>query len=346
MEALALKNKLKKSPSVFIVIINWKACDDTIDCLSSLSGLSYANYSVVVVENCSGDNSLSRIKAWSRNNAIPLSEVYYNAAEAKIINTIKHDPSMNGLRQIHLVGASTNTGFCIGNNIGMKIASENGADYILVLNNDTICEKDFLEPLVSYAEENPDIGLMSSLICWERKRDIVWWAGGVFSSWLSPTYVHQGENMKAIHGAEPYDSQWASGCASFFPIRIFEEFGGYDEIFFIWCEEWDLSLKVRNSGYRISVVPKSVIYHKVGKSLGITTPIVFYYSLRNMIMLRKFHLSRSKLLMNLIVYFPSKFMRSVYYSLKFKDVMFFIGFFDAMFDGTRMKGGIWKRQSI
>jgi hypothetical protein len=332
-------------PSVFVVIINWKGCDDTLDCLNSLTTLTYENFSIVVVENDSGDGSLDRIKIWSAEKSVPLFSVSCESSGSGIKYISKVEPSETGLRGLYLVEASFNTGFCLGNNIGMQIAEENSGDYVFVLNNDTICTQDVLEPLVSFAEENSDVGLMSSLVCYDADKDSIWWAGGDFNAWLSPSYRHQGEDKKTIQDIPPYDSQWATGCASFFPVRIFKEFGGYDESFFIWCDEWDLSLKVGSAGYRIAVVPKSVLYHKVGKSLGITSPLVFFYSFRNMIMLRKRHLPGFKWFVYFAVYFPTKFFKSLYYSLKFRDVRFLLGFFDAMFDGCLGRGGLWKRQS-
>lgn len=333
-----------KASSVYFILLNWKGCDDTIDCLESMTKLSYPDYYAVVVDNDSGDDSIPRIKAWAQKKSIPVTEYTYSSAEKGINRISEQTVRDRGLRQLLLVGASYNTGFCAGNNIGMNLAKDSGADYLLVLNNDTLLDARVLEPLVETSQSHPNIGLLGPLICYAHEKSKVWWGGGEFNNWLTPRYRLQGEDRGAIHGKAPYETQWVSGCATFLPIETYKKLGGFDESFFIWCDEWDLSLRVKNAGYKLFLVPSSILYHKVGKSLGITSPRVFFYSQRNMLILRRRYLGSIRWLTFLVTYLPYKFLQAIYYSIKFRNRLFLVGFLDIVMGRPGKGSGIWKRQ--
>jgi hypothetical protein len=107
------------NPLVYIITINWNGIDDTIECLDSLKGITYPNCKIIVVDNGSKNNQAEKIKEKFRN--------------------------------IELIKNKKNEGFVIANNQGIKLALKNGADYILLLNNDTIIKNDFLNILIEYA---------------------------------------------------------------------------------------------------------------------------------------------------------------------------------------------------
>ena len=79
----------------------------------------------------------------------------------------------------------------------------------------------------------------------------------------------EGHQTNEVQNDRPFETDWISGCMTLIPRTTFEIVGGHDESFFIWSDEWDLSLRVSQSGKRLLVVPQSKIYHKVGKSLGV-----------------------------------------------------------------------------
>lgn len=119
-------------PLVKIIILNWNGWRDTIECLESLYKINYPSYQVVVVDNGSTDDSVSRIKRWAKENGKTL-----EALEIK-----------------------ENLGFARGNNVGIKyvIGNEN-PEYILILNNDTTVERDFLKAMVSEIKRLPNAAL-------------------------------------------------------------------------------------------------------------------------------------------------------------------------------------------
>ncbi len=334
----------KKMPAVYFVLLNWKGCQDTLDCLESMTRLSYLNYCAVVVDNASGDGSSSALKSWAQKKGIPVSEYEYGPAGEGLRAISRRQAGTSGFRQLLLIASLSNTGFCAGNNIGMSFARESGAEYLFVLNNDTLLAEGVLEPLVRTAQSRSDAALFSPLILYADKKETIWWGGGDFNHWMTPSYRHKGKDASSLACSGPYESQWASGCATFMQASIFDKFGGFDESFFIWCEEWDLSMRIRSGGYRIMVVPSSCVYHKIGRSLGITSPLVFYYSFRNLLMFRERYLPFYKVLAYLVPYLPFKLLKALFYTVKFRQAGFLLGYFDAVLAGLRRKGGGWARQ--
>lgn len=129
------------NPLVYIITINWNGIDDTIECLDSLKGITYPNCKIIVVDNGSKNNQAEKIKEKFRN--------------------------------IELIKNKKNEGFVIANNQGIKLALKNGADYILLLNNDTIIKNDFLNILIEYAEKDNNVGILSPKIIYYDS-EMIW----------------------------------------------------------------------------------------------------------------------------------------------------------------------------
>ena len=113
-------------PSISIVVLNWNGRDDTLACLESVERISYPNFRVIVVDNGSADNSVAAIRA-----AFP---------------------------KVELIETHANLGFSGGNNVGIKRALEHGADYVLLLNNDTVVDPGLLDAFAATAKRLPDAG--------------------------------------------------------------------------------------------------------------------------------------------------------------------------------------------
>jgi len=145
------------NPRVFIIILNWNNWLDTFECLESLKNNDYPNYEVVIVDNGSDE------KPQSPNPDI---KIIYN---------------------------KENLGFSEGNNVGIKYALEHGADYVLLLNNDTVVSNDFLSKLVKAAESNEEIGMVGSKIYFYDQKDRIWFAGGKVN-WLYNKGTMRGYN--------------------------------------------------------------------------------------------------------------------------------------------------------
>ena len=322
---------------IAIVLLNWKGADDTVDCIATLvaqTGMTV--YQIIVVDNASGDDSTERIAAFCAASDIEFERVGYLSGDAAFaqLRAAEKPPVVT------LIEANENLGFCIGNNVGAEYAFHCGADAALILNNDTTVPPDMIENLAVASEVLGPGALISPQILYHDDPETVWWFGGKFSRFLSPSYLGQGEPRRSDVQGFP-ETEWVSGCATLISRELFDEIGLYDPIFFIWCEEWDLSLRARRQGIPLRVAPASIVYHKVGKSLGIVSPLTFFYAMRNMIYLRHRYLEPHIRAVVWLAYLPRKLMQATFLSFRTRDIAYLLAFFDALADRD---GGIWKRQ--
>ena len=241
------------NPKVFIIILNWNNWSDVIECLESLKNNDYPNYEVVIVDN----GSKERPQA-------PSSDI-------KIIYNKK------------------NLGFSEGNNIGIKYALENGADYVLLLNNDTIVSNNFLSKLVKVAESDKEIGMTAPKIYSYDQKDKIWFAGGKIN-WL----YNKGE-MKGYDEIDrgQYDlpemqnSDYLTGCCLLVKKNVIEKIGLLPEEYFLYYEDTDWSFSVQKAGFKNVFVPGSKIWHKGSKSSQEFSVPYIYYHVRNGLILAK-----------------------------------------------------------
>jgi hypothetical protein len=214
---------MEKAPKVFIVVLNYNGGELIENCLKSLKQVSYSNLNILVVDNNSSDDSVAMIE--------------------KKFSTLK------------VIKNKENSGFAGGNNIGIEFALKNGADYVLLLNQDTEVEPDFLNKLIEEGEKETKIGLLSPLIFWKRTKQ-VWFSGGRISWW----------NMKTFHEfdlveGESFETAFLTGCSLLIKRAVLEKIGLLDDKFFLYWEDVDYSVRAKKAGFKIKVVPESVIYH-------------------------------------------------------------------------------------
>jgi GT2 family glycosyltransferase len=214
---------MKNIPKVFVVILNYNGGKLIENCLKSLEKVNYSNLFFLVVDNNSSDNSVGRIE-----------KIY---PEAKIIRN------------------NENKGFAGGNNVGIQYALKNRADYVLLLNQDTEVESNFLEELIAEGEKNTKIGLLSPLIFWKRTSR-VWFSGG-WINWLRMRSLHK---RNLIEG-DSFETEFLTGCSLLIKRAVLEKVGLLDEKFFLYWEDVDYSVRVKNARFKIKLVPESVIYH-------------------------------------------------------------------------------------
>jgi len=330
-------------PKVAIIVLNWNGWKDTIECLESVFRIDYPNYQVIVVDNGSTDDSVEKIKAWYSQKGIILNEVNFELGiNSKIHSSqpsnsyMKKNSSENTILRL-----SENTGFCSGNNLGMGIAAENGADYFLILNNDTLVEPNFLTPMVSLAQENFDIGLVGGVILYAREPDKIWFTGGAFSKFLRGSHRLQGRLVTETNLPKIIASDWVTGCMMLIPRRVYNIIGGFYEPFFIGDEDMEYSLRVKEAGYRISIATDSRIYHKIGSSFGILTPVRYYYGTRNRLFIKKMHLQVRKRLLFLAFFFLSRIPRYFIFVCRGRLDLVRAGF-SAIIDYFNNRSGKWQ----
>ncbi|MFA4817782.1 MAG: glycosyltransferase family 2 protein [Parcubacteria group bacterium] len=210
-------------PKIFIIVLNYNGKDVIKNCLTSIFKIDYTDFEVVVVDNNSTDGSFELAKA--------------------------------GFSKAKFIKNEENLGYAVGNNVGIRFTLERMADYVLLLNNDTEVEKDFLTKLVEAAEKNEKIGIVSPVIFSKHSRQI-WFSGGEIG-WLQMKTIHR----KEASSADSYETGLATGCSMLVRAAVFKEIGLLDEDFFLYWEDADFSVRARKAGFKISVVSGSWVYH-------------------------------------------------------------------------------------
>jgi len=239
-------------PSVSIVVLNWNGGEDTLACLDSLAGLTYPNFNVVVVDNGSTDDSVARLHNYSSPYSLTLLE------------------------------SERNLGYAGGNNVGTRYALEHGADFVLVLNNDTTVAPDLLEQLVEASQRSPDAGVFGARVMYFNQPERVWFDGARWNeSSHQLAWPGQGERETEL-GAGDHETDYVCGAALFFRAVVARQIGLLDEAFFLVWEEVDWCFRARKAGWRSIVVPAARIWHKIGVSFGSeSSPLRTYFSIRN-----------------------------------------------------------------
>lgn len=216
-------NKLITSPKVFIVILNYNGIETLNNCLTSVFKSNYNNFEVVVVDNDSKDASFEKAR--------------------------------HLFSRAHFIKNSANVGFAQGNNVGIRFALEKFADFVFILNNDTLIESDTLTNLVKQSIAHPKAGIVSPLIK-EADGKTIWFAGGTLDF----------KKMRANHifakiTDKPYQSEYLSGCAMLIKKEVFQKIGLFDERYFLYYEDADLSYRSKQEGFELLMIPDSSIIH-------------------------------------------------------------------------------------
>lgn len=252
---------LSVKPKVAVVVLNWNGKQDTLECLESIGKLDYPNYQTVVVDNGSTDDSVDAIRTKFPN--------------------------------VFVLQTGANLGYAGGNNVGIKWALNNGADHILLLNNDTAIDPKLLSAFVEAAQTIPNAGVFGAKIYFHDQPDVLWFAGG---RWLpnAMRLEHIGYGQKDGDEFEQYrECDYVTGCALLVSADVFRKVGLLDEDFFLTYEETDWCYRARNNGYRCIVVPRAKLWHKISVSFGGSgSPLQKYFMTRNKLLWGQKYLSK------------------------------------------------------
>ena len=249
---------------VYIVIVNWNGWKDTVECLESLLSITFAPFTVVICDNGSTDESLHRIRDWFEERFVDCAE--YNSAEAETGGISSCDP------QFVLVRNGANLGFAGGNNIGLRYALARGdLGYAWLLNNDTVVDPDALSFLVRRMQEESSAGMCGSTVRYYHNRDKVQaYGGGHYCRFIGLPW-HYGRF--AILGGRPDPARaqrsmnYVEGASMLVSAPFLEEVGMMSEDYFLYFEEADWALRGEGR-FTLAYAPQSVVYHKVGRSIG------------------------------------------------------------------------------
>lgn len=250
---------------VYVVILNYNGWEDTIKCIESLSRIkdnSRFDIETLVIDNASTNDSVKKLDS--------------------------------KLSEIVLLRNSQNLGFTGGVNEGIRYALKNGADFIMMLNNDTRVD----EGLVSYlldGFEDPKVGAVVPKIYFEKgfefhknkyKKEelgkVIWYAGGRMD-WKNLNGENRGVDEVDVSQFDIEEkTELATGCCLMIKAQIFNSIGVLDDRYFLYYEDADLSQRIKNAGYTILYQPKAIVWHKnAGSGGGSGSELQDYYITRN-----------------------------------------------------------------
>lgn len=272
---------------VYIIIVNWNAWQHTVECLESLQLLRYDPHTVVLCDNGSGDDSLVRIRQWADERAIPYAEYDRATAEA--------GGAAGSSVPLVLVSTGANLGFAGGNNVGLRFAlARADFSYAWLLNNDTEVDPEALTFLVQRMEQRPSAGMCGSTIRLYHARDRIQALGGgrycrwVGLPWHFGRFSPWGAKLPDQSRAER-SMNYVEGASMLVSVNFLAEIGLMCEDYFLYFEEADWAIRAEGR-FELAYAPGSVVYHKVGASIGTgSNPgkksyTCDYYNIRNRIL--------------------------------------------------------------
>lgn len=235
---------------VAIVVLNFKGIEDTLICVESLLEQTYSSFKIIVIENGSDDGSGAEIKKLEQQHGDKLIAIYN----------------------------IDNRGFAGGVNIGINWALENNFDYIALFNNDAVADKLWLETLVNTAVEKQS-AITTGLLLHEHGNTIDS-TGDWYSTWGLPFPRNRGDTTSTAPKAGYVFS--ASGGASLYKASLFKDVGVFDESFFAYYEDTDVSFRTLLAGYRIYYTPIAIAYHKQGGTSSKLPGFTVYQTFKNL----------------------------------------------------------------
>jgi GT2 family glycosyltransferase len=218
---------------ISVIIPNWNGEKFLNGCLQSIKKNSYDNYEIIIVDNGSTDKSILSIK--------------------------------DEYPDVVLIKNSDNLGFATAVNQGIKLSFENQADYVLLLNNDTVVAEDFLEKMASVFADKK-VGIVGAKIYYHDEPKKIWFAGGNFIKWRA-----SGQHRYWMQNDEPalsgvMESDFITGCAMLIRKEVFQDVGYFYEPYFLGVEDLDFCYQARKRGWGIKVNLDAKIFHKVSLS--------------------------------------------------------------------------------
>ncbi|GFO64375.1 glycosyltransferase family 2 protein [Geomonas paludis] len=292
---------------VSVILVNWNGWRDTLECLDSLLGLDYPDFDIAVCDNASGDDSAARIREWAASRQVTFAEYDRQAAEGGgdgyqeggtgTCNERGTGAWRSQSPKVTLIHTGANLGFAGGNNVGLRYALARGASFCWLLNNDTVVEPDALSQLCARMEADPGIGMCGSTIRYYQDRDRVQaLGGGYYCRWIGLPW-HHGRFTRggsAAGGRAEARMNYVEGASMLVSRRFLLEVGLLCEDYFLFFEEADWAERARGR-FTLGYAPGSVVYHKVGQSIGTSSnpakksTVCDFYNIRNRILFARRH---------------------------------------------------------
>lgn len=237
---------------LYIVIVNWNLVNDTSACIDSLIQAGASADQIILVDNGSSDGSVSALRT-------------------------RFGTSLNIIENTH------NLGFAHASNQGIQLALDQGAGWILLLNNDTLAAPDFLQEFEKAARSTALYAILAPMIFYHDAPDRIWYFGDhLIPGTLITTNPYHGK-VYNNHLPELVPVDFVSGCAMLVRRDVFDQIGLLDASLVMYGEEVDFCWRARQAGFHLAALTKPRIWHKVSLSANRDKPRTRYLRIRNQV---------------------------------------------------------------
>lgn len=227
-------------PQVWAVVLGYNHPEVTLECLHSLAKVNYQPFTILYVDNGSESAACEQVMQ-----------------KAPRCGVLRLEP---------------NAGVAGGFNAGLRHALENGADYVLILNNDTTVDPAIADHLVAAAQAHPEAGLVVPKIYYYDHPDTIWSAGSVFRRFPPVITMRKTRAPDDDRFDRPCDLEYATFCVIMFSRAMLEKTGLMDPDYHFLYEDYDLCLRAREAAFGLRYVPEAHVWHKISKTTGAGTP--------------------------------------------------------------------------
>lgn len=251
--------------SVYIIVLNWNGTADTIECLKSIKSNSYCNYTIVLVDNGSEKKNLLKLENWCANNFQFIAS--YTKEDAENGGLFDDEKKLKGLNpddKLVFIKNHDNLGFAAGNNVALRYAMKLNVQYTLLLNNDTVINKNAIYVLMSFIVNNKKYVAVTPQIRYFDQKDTVWNCGGKILWFGNRKYYYAGKRIDNVPQKGYNKVTFITGCALLFKPNAT---GILSEKFFFGEEDLDFCFRQKYAKNKMACVYESVIYHKVSTSI-------------------------------------------------------------------------------
>lgn len=289
--------------NIFVVILNYNNATDTVACVDSLKGMEDLNLKIILVDNKSNEECVEELEK----------------KIGKYVTFIRNEK---------------NIGYAAGNNVGIKYAIENGADYIVVLNNDVVVNPHSFDSCIRLLEHNSDIAIVGPAIIDYSNNKLQ--STGAFIDFAKITTPLINNGKEYFPSDSQVDCDYVGGACMIFKSDLVAKIGYIPELYFLFWEEVEWCYRAKQQGYRVVCDMNSYVKHKGSATIKKVSGISTYYMERNRVLFVKRNVSNPFIRVKSIA---ALFVRNFVKGL-FKDRCYF-AYFRFYFDG--LFGVDWMR---
>ena len=272
-----------QSPKVYIVLVNYRKWEDCRDCLQSVLESTYTNYTVFVVDNNSGNNSLGYLIKWYEKEIAVGSQIAVQGNAHVFLNRaqLRECLELSIVPKVVFIQNDQNAGFAAGNNVVLNQLRDKDA-YFWLVNPDMVIQRNALGEFVQYSAQLPANSIVGSVILpFQGKHHRVIY-GGAKVNFLTATvsWIHKRNAIQRL--------DYISGGCLFAHTSCLEELGLLPEEYFLYWEETDWCFRAKQKGYRLNVCISATCFDKGSTSIGKSFVADYYYARNGLLFISKF----------------------------------------------------------